>query len=91
MSATDIPSADPNAASWPRRLAVALRLDRLKLSLQVSLVAILLSTVAVTGLAVHLPWSYVSSENVSDMATQLNSDIVTDISKEVDNLFRSTA
>ena len=90
MSATDIPSADPNAASWPRRLAVALRLDRLKLSLQVSLVAILLSTVAVTGLAVHLPWSYVSSENVSDMATQLNSDIVTDISKEVDNLFRST-
>jgi adenylate cyclase len=76
------------ASRRPGRLARLLQ-RRLRFSLQFSLVAVLLGTVVITGAAVHVPWSYISRENVSDMAMQMNADIVGDISKEVDALFRS--
>jgi adenylate cyclase len=62
---------------------------RLRFSFRVSLVAVSLFTVAVTAAAIHLPWLYVSRQNVGDMAAQLNAEIVRGINKEVDGLFRS--
>jgi hypothetical protein len=72
----------PLAPSAPPR-------PRLRFSFRVSLVAVSLFTVAVTALAIHLPWVYVSRENVGDMSAQLNAEIVKEINKEVDGLFRA--
>jgi adenylate cyclase len=60
-----------------------------RISLKVSLVAISLLTVAFTAAAVHLPWLFVSRDNVAEMARQLNGEIVSGVNREVSNIFDS--
>ncbi|WP_340107703.1 adenylate/guanylate cyclase domain-containing protein [Pikeienuella sp. HZG-20] len=62
-----------------------------RISLKISLIAILIGTVALTSAAVHLPWLMVSRENVSDIAGQLNGEIIGGVNREVAALFSSAA
>ncbi len=65
------------------------RPGRARVSLRVSLIAFSLITIAVTALAVHLPWRHINRENVADMARQLNGEIVAGVDREVAALFDS--
>jgi adenylate cyclase len=86
----ELPTIVPSSAGRWARLVPRAFPGRFRVSLQVSLVAVLLGAVAVTGLAVHVPWSYVSQENISDMAAEMNEELINDISRDVADLFRST-
>lgn len=60
-----------------------------RVGLRLSLVAISLFTVAFTALAVHVPWFFISRQNIADMAKQLNTEIVSGVSRELDDIFSS--
>jgi len=62
---------------------------RARISLRVSVVAISLLTVAFTAAAVHLPWLWISRENVAEMSDQLNTEIVAGVNREVAAIFDS--
>ncbi|MDN2584137.1 adenylate/guanylate cyclase domain-containing protein [Aquibium sp. ELW1220] len=61
----------------------------MRISLKFGLVLMSLLTVALTVAAVHLPWHFFSRENVAEVVRQLNSEIVSGINREVENLFES--
>jgi adenylate cyclase len=46
--------------------------------------------VLVASAAAHLPWLWISRENIVALAGQLNATIIEDVNKEIDDLFRST-
>lgn len=60
-----------------------------RVSLRVSLIAIMLGTVALTSAAVHIPWLLVSRENVAEIAGQLNAEIIGGVNREVSSMFDS--
>lgn len=60
-----------------------------RISLRVSLVGISFLTVALTAVAVHFPWFWVSRDNVGDMSRQLTGEIVAGVDREVDAIFTS--
>jgi adenylate cyclase len=62
---------------------------RLRVSLKISLIVISLLTVFLTAAAVHLPWLFVSRDNVAVMAQQLNTEIVSGVNREVSSIFES--
>jgi adenylate cyclase len=74
--------ATPNRQNPPKR--------RFSLGLRFSLVVYSLLTVLLTAAAVHLPWQYISRQNVSDLASQINGEILNGLSNEVDGIFRTT-
>jgi adenylate cyclase len=89
MAASDgSPVALPSASKADGRGRISS--GRRRFGLQISLAAILFGAIALTGFAVHLAWSSVSRAQVSDLAMQMNADIVSDVSKEVGALFHST-
>jgi adenylate cyclase len=63
---------------------------RLKISFRTSLIAVSLLTVLVASAAAHIPWLWISRENIVALVGQLNATIIEDVNKEVDDLFRST-
>lgn len=62
---------------------------RVRVSLKISLIVISLLTVFLTAAAVHLPWLFVSRDNVAVMAQQLNTEIVSGVNREVSSIFES--
>lgn len=60
-----------------------------RVSLRVSLIAIMLGTVALTSAAVHIPWLLVSRQNVADIAGQLNAEIIGGVNREVSSMLDS--
>jgi len=62
---------------------------RFRVSFRLSMLAVSLVTVMVTAGAVHLPWTYISRANIADMATQLNTEIIRGISREIGRLFET--
>ncbi len=65
------------------------RRKRWRVSLRLSVFVIMVGTVALTSAAVHLPWLYISRENVAEMSRQLNDEIVSGVNREVGALFES--
>lgn len=63
---------------------------RLKISFRTSLIAVSLLSVLVASAAAHIPWLWISRENIVALVGQLNSTIIEDVNKEIDDLFRST-
>jgi adenylate cyclase len=63
--------------------------SKVHVSLRLSLVGISFLTVALTAVAVHFPWFWVSRDNVSDMSRQLTGEIVAGVDREVDAIFTS--
>lgn len=68
---------------------VAPQRRRFRVSLKVSLIVISLLTVFLTATSVHLPWFFVSRDNVAIMAQQLNTEIVSGVNREVSSIFES--
>ncbi|MEX2517711.1 MAG: adenylate/guanylate cyclase domain-containing protein [Paracoccaceae bacterium] len=62
---------------------------RLRISLRVSVIAVLLGTVVLTTAAVHVPWMLISRENVAEMSRQLNGEIISGVNREVGAIFDS--
>ncbi len=62
---------------------------RWRISLRVSVVLVMVGAVAMTSAAVHLPWFFISRENVADMSRQLNAEIVSGVNRELATLFES--
>src|SRR5262245_25822047 len=60
-----------------------------RVGLRFSLLAYSLFIMLLTAAVVHLPWSYTSSENIADLARQINGEIVKGLSDETDEIFRS--
>ncbi len=58
----------------------------IRVGLRFSLLMVALATVALTAVAVHVPWNRASRDNVNDMVRQLNREIVTNVSREVGRL-----
>ena len=56
---------------------------RKRLGLRLALAILVSSTVALTALLIHLSWSYTARQNVTDVVTQLNRQIVESIHHEV--------
>jgi len=56
---------------------------RKRLGLRLALALLVSSTVALTALLIHLSWSYTARQNVADVVTQLNRQIVESIHHEV--------
>jgi len=54
-----------------------------KLGLKLVLTGLVLATVVLTALFIHLLWSHAARENVADVVTQLNTEIVDNIRTEV--------
>lgn len=54
-----------------------------KLGLRTALTALVLLTVTVTALVIHLLWAYTARQNVTDVADQLNREIVSAIRHEL--------
>jgi len=54
-----------------------------RLGLRLALAILVSSTVALTALLIHLSWSYTARQNVTDVVTQLNRQIVESIHHEV--------
>jgi adenylate cyclase len=54
-----------------------------RLGLRVALALLVSTTVALTALLIHLSWSYTARQNVADVVTQLNRQIVDSIHHEV--------
>lgn len=65
------------------------RRGRWRISLRVSVFVIMVGTVAFTSAAVHIPWLWISRENVADMSSQLNDEIVSGVNRELAALFDS--
>ena len=63
---------------------------RFSFGLRFSLVVYSLLTVLLTAVAVDVPWQYISRQNVSDLAGQINAEILNGLSNEVDGVFRTT-
>ena len=63
---------------------------RFSFGLRFSLVVYSLLMVLLTAVAVHFPWQYISRQNVSDLASQINGEILNGLSNEVDGIFRTT-
>ena len=63
---------------------------RFSFGLRFSLVVYSLLTVVLTAIAVDVPWQYISRQNVSDLASQINAEILIGLSNEVDGVFRTT-
>jgi len=63
---------------------------RFSFGLRFSLVVYSLLTVLLTAAAVDVPWQYISRQNVSDLAGQINAEILNGLSNEVDGVFRTT-
>src|SRR5258706_3640162 len=63
---------------------------RFSFGLRFSLVVYSLLTVVLTAAAVDLPWQYISRQNVSDLAGQINAEILNGLSYDVDGVFRTT-
>ncbi len=59
---------------------------RLRVGLRFSLVLLGLATVALTAVAIHIPWTVASRDNLGDMVRQLNREIVNNVSREVGRL-----
>ncbi len=59
------------------------RSGRKRLGLRVALAVLVSSTVALTALLIHLSWSFTARQNVADVVTQLNRQIVESIHHEV--------
>jgi adenylate cyclase len=76
------PDREAHAVAPPKR-------SRARISLRVSLVGISFLTVALTAVAVHFPWFWVSRDNVADMSRQLTGEIVAGVDREVDAIFTS--
>ena len=79
LPATETATQEPTPA--PRRL---------KISFRTSLIAVSLLTVLVASAAAHIPWLWISRENIVALVGQLNGTIIEDVNKEIDDLFRST-
>jgi adenylate cyclase len=78
------------ASASPRRYGDAAReapgerrSQRRKLGLRLALAILVSSTVALTALLIHLSWSYTARQNVADVVSQLNREIVDSIHHEV--------
>src|SRR5579862_625128 len=73
--------------SWPR---LRIKWPRIKVSFRTSLITMSLVIVACAATATHLPWLWISHQNIAALAGQLNAAIIEDVNKEVENLFKST-
>src|SRR5262250_1382231 len=83
-SAVTLPSASPRRnGDAARGAAGGRRSQRRMLGLRVALAALVSSTVALTALLIHLSWSFTARQNVADVVTQLNRQIVDSIHHEV--------
>ncbi len=76
------PPASPAQHHWPRRWVVGLRL---------SLVAYSILTVILTAAVVHIPWLYISHQNIRELAGQINDEIDKGLTGQVEDLFGSAA
>jgi len=59
------------------------RSRRKRLGLRLALAILVSSTVSLTALLIHLSWSYTARQNVADVVSQLNREIVDSIHHEV--------
>jgi len=59
------------------------RPQRKRLGLRLALAILVSCTVALTALLIHLSWSYTARQNVADVVTQLNRQIIDSIHHEV--------
>jgi adenylate cyclase len=83
-SAVTLPSASPRRYADAARGAAGERgPQRRMLGLRLALAALVSSTVALTALLIHLSWSYTARQNVADVVSQLNREIVDSIHHEV--------
>lgn len=73
----DAPAAAAQSLPSPQRR------EGRKIGLRAALTGLVLLTVAVTALLIHLTWSYTARQNVSDVAGQLNRQIVASIQHEL--------
>jgi adenylate cyclase len=71
--ARDQPDRPPGEATKPSR----------KIGLRAALTGLVLLAVTITALLIHLSWSYAARRNVSDVAGQLNRQIVGSVQHEV--------
>ena len=87
MAASSLPlpaSASPSRLDEAARDAEGERRPRRKrLGLRLALAILVSSTVALTALLIHLSWSFTARQNVADVVTQLNRQIVESIHHEV--------
>lgn len=61
----------------------------MRFSLQFSLLTVTVATVLLTALAVDLPWSYTADANLSDMARQLNAQVIAGVRRQVQDEFEA--
>lgn len=62
---------------------------KLRVGLRISLVCFALATVVVTAAAVHTPWFFASNANTRDLVKQMSDEIVSGVSREVNEIFSS--
>jgi HAMP domain-containing protein len=75
---SNLANATPKSAAIPRSL-----------SLKTKITGVMLLTVSAIAAIVHFPWAYTSRQNVNDMVSQINSEVMDSTENEVDNLFEN--
>jgi hypothetical protein len=75
---SNLANAAPKSAAIPRSL-----------SLKTKITGVMLLTVSAIAAIVHFPWAYTSRQNVNDMVSQINSEVMDSTENEVDNLFEN--
>jgi adenylate cyclase len=60
-----------------------------RISLRIAIIVFAVFTVILTGLAVHIPWTIASRNNVTDLANQISAEIARGVSGEMDTMFAS--
>lgn len=59
------------------------------LSLKTKITGVMLLTVSAIAAIVHFPWAYTSRQNVDDMVSQINSELMNSTENEVGHLFEN--
>ena len=62
---------------------------RMRFSVKFSLLVLTSVTVLVSALSIHLPWLYISNENISEMAGQLSEEIIGGVNRELGDMFNA--
>jgi HAMP domain-containing protein len=79
------PSPESNRAKMaPESVAIGRNL-----SLKTKITGVMLLTVSSIAAIVHIPWAYTSRQNVDDMVSQINSELMNSTENEVDHLFEN--
>lgn len=63
---------------------------RFRIGLKISFVLVTLFVSLASAAAIHLPWYYTATNNIKDLVSQLNAEIISGISNEVSDVFSST-